>query len=161
MFFYVPFKIVESILHFFVTVCAEVCILQYLNFSHALHIHNYKDMAGGERQMKRLIFIAILVLILAACGEKAGLGSYAMIVVVNNTEYNGTEETKDGYEIDKMKGKITKKVPADVFPANNQSNFFEEGTVVYSVKDETEFVIAEDPEGERHLLQYAPGNGEK
>lgn len=118
-------------------------------------------MAGGDLQMKRLIFIAILVLILAACGQEAGSGSYAMIVVVNNTEYNGTEETMDAYEIDKMKGKITKKVPTGVFPGNNQSNFFEEDTIVYSVKDETEFVIVEDPEGERHLLQYAPGNGEK
>lgn len=107
--------------------------------------------------MMKILSIAILSLILAACGQEAG--SYAMIVVVNDTEYGGTEEKLDGYEIDKMKGEITKKVPADVFPANNQSNFFEEGTIVYSAKGEDEFIIVEDPDGQKHLLQRAPGNG--
>ena len=71
--------------------------------------------------------------------------------------YGGTEETIDDYEIDKMKGEITKKVPVDVFPSNNQSNVFEAGTIVYSVKGEDAFIIVEDPEGQKHLLQRSPG----
>ena len=106
--------------------------------------------------LKKVLSIAVLSLILVACSQETG--SYALIVVVNDGEYGGTEETLDGYETDKIKGEITKKVPADVFPANNQSNFFEEGTIVYSVKDEDEFIIVEDPEGQKHLLQHAPGN---
>ena len=106
--------------------------------------------------MKRLIYITMIVMMLTACGQETG--SYAMIVVMNDTEYGGTEETLDAYEIDKMMGKITKKVPADVLPATNQSNFFEEGTIVYSVKDETDFVIVEDLEGQKYLLQRAPAN---
>ena len=105
--------------------------------------------------MKKVLSIAVLSLVLVACSQETG--SYAIIVVVNDVEYGGTQETLDGYETDKIKGEITKKVPADVFPANNQSNFFEEGTIVYSVKDEDEFIIVEDPEGQKHLLQRSPG----
>lgn len=106
--------------------------------------------------MKKILSIAVLSLILTACGQETG--SYAMIVIINDIEHGGTEEKLDAYEIDKMIGKITKKVPANVFPANNQSNFFEEGTIVYSVKDKTEFIIVEDLEGQKHLLQRAPGD---
>ncbi|MFD1032853.1 hypothetical protein [Metaplanococcus flavidus] len=108
--------------------------------------------------MKRLCFAIMISLVLAACSQGTSSGSYAMILVVNDTEYNGTEAHLTDYEADKVIGKVTKKVPPNVFPANNQSNFFEEGTVIFSVKDQTELVIAEDPAGERHLLQYAPGN---
>lgn len=111
--------------------------------------------------MRKLCFAIMLTLVLAACSQGPSSGSYAMILVVNDTEYNGTEAHLADYEADQVIGKVTKKVPPNVFPANNQSNFFEEGTVVFSVKNETTFVIAEDPAGERHLLQYAPGNDSK
>lgn len=105
--------------------------------------------------MKKTFSIVMISLLLAACSVETG--SYAMIVVMNSIEYGGTEETLDGYEIDKMKGTITKRVPVDVLPQDNQSNVFEAGTIVYSVKGEDAFIIVEDPEGEKHLLQRAPG----
>lgn len=108
--------------------------------------------------MKRLWSFFFLSLFLVACSQDTSSGSYAMILVVNGTEYNGTEAQLADYEADKVIGKVTKEVAPDVLPSNNQSNFFEEGTVIFSVKNNTEFVIAEDPGGERHLLQRAPGN---
>ena len=109
--------------------------------------------------MKGIFSIVLLSLMLAACSEKTG--SYAMVVVMNDSEYGGTEETIDGYEIDKIIGTITKKVPADVFPANNQSNVFEAGTTVYAVKGENAFVIVEEPGGHKHLMQRAPSTNNK
>ena len=109
--------------------------------------------------MKKILSVVMLSWMLAACSEETG--SYAIIIVINDIEYGGTEETLDGYEIDKIKGTITKKVPADVFPANNQSNVFEAGTTVYSVKGENAFVIVEEPDGQKHLMQRAPSANNK
>ena len=53
--------------------------------------------------LKKVLSIAVLSLILVACSQETG--SYALIVVVNDVEYGGTEETLDGYETDKIKGK--------------------------------------------------------
>ena len=111
--------------------------------------------------MKRICLAIMLVLVLIACGQETTSGSYAIIVVVNDTEYNGAESDLADYEPDKMIGKITKEVPVDVLPANNQSNFFEEGTVISSVKGEIEGGIAEDPAGDRYVMHYAPGNDSK
>ena len=53
--------------------------------------------------LKKVLSIAVLSLVLVACSQETG--SYAIIVVVNDVEYGGTQETLDGYETDKIKGK--------------------------------------------------------
>jgi len=110
------------------------------------------------RNIKKGIIVICFVFLLTACNLSCSGGSYATIVVVNNTEYNGTEEELEDYEVDKSIGTVIKKVHASHFPRNNQSNFFEEGSVIYSVKNETNFIIVEDNDGELHLLQKAPGS---
>ncbi|MGO1060302.1 membrane lipoprotein lipid attachment site-containing protein [Planococcus sp. FY231025] len=107
--------------------------------------------------MKKMILLAVIAYVLSACNQEIDSGSYAMIVVVNNTEYNGTEANLNDFETKGVIGEITKRVPAKVFPNNNQSNFFEEGSIIYSVKTDPSFIIVEDPEGEQYLLQQSPG----
>lgn len=97
-------------------------------------------------------------MLLTACSQSTSGGSYAMIVVLNNIEYNGTEEKLDDYEIDKAIGKVNKKVDESQFPKNYQSNFYEEGSIIYSVKNENDFIIIENTDGKRHLLKKAPGS---
>jgi hypothetical protein len=60
--------------------------------------------------------------------------------------------------MDKSIGTVIEKVDASQFPSNNQSNFFEEGSIIYSVKNETDFIIIENTAGELYLLQKAPGS---
>lgn len=103
--------------------------------------------------LKKIISLALTACLLFACSQETGSGSYAMIVVVNNTEYNGTEAKLDDFETNGIIGEITKRVSAKVFPGNNQSNFFEEGSIIYSVKANTSFIVVEDTEGKRYLLQ--------
>lgn len=122
---------------------------------------DFPKTIGGNQLMKRMCFAIMLSLVLSACGQETSSGSYAIIIVVNDNEYNGADSDLEDYEPDKMIGSITKEVPVDVFPANNQSNFFEEGTVIFSVKGETDVVIAENPKGDRYLMHYAPGNDSK
>ena len=111
--------------------------------------------------MKKIIILAILAYVLSACNLETDSGSYAMIVVVNNIEYNGTEANLNDFETNGVFGEITKRVPAKVFPGNNQSNFFEEGSIIYSVKTDTSFIVVEDTKGERYLLQQPNGENSK
>ncbi|TFD94359.1 hypothetical protein [Jeotgalibacillus sp. R-1-5s-1] len=108
--------------------------------------------------MRKTGVLLCCILFLAACNQTNTPESFAQIVVVNDIEYGGTEEDIADYEVQNAIRNVVKKVPADVFPNNNESNFFEEGSIIYSVKNDTDFIIVEDREGERHLLQKAPGN---
>ncbi|WP_026581267.1 membrane lipoprotein lipid attachment site-containing protein [Bacillus sp. J33] len=107
--------------------------------------------------MKKTLIIIFIVMLLTACSQSTSGRSYAMIVVVNNIEYNGTEENVSDYKIEKTIGTIIGQVDAGQFPSNNQSNFFEKGSVIYSVKNETDFIIIEDTKGDLFLLQKSPG----
>ena len=80
-----------------------------------------------------------------------------MIVIINDIEYNVASKQFDSYEIGKIKGTISKKVKYNIYPENNQSNYFEEGSIIYSVKNEDDFIIIENTDGERYLLQKAGG----
>lgn len=79
-----------------------------------------------------------------------------MIVVINNIEYSAATKQLDAYEIGPVIGTISRKVKPNIYPENKQSNFFEEGSVIYSVKNEDNFIIAENTDGELYLLRKAP-----
>ncbi|WP_100009905.1 hypothetical protein [Lentibacillus sediminis] len=105
--------------------------------------------------MNRAIsLLMILIMLLAACNGSQG--SYAIIVTYNNIEYSGSEESINDYEIDMKIGQVREKVKASSNPKNNQSNFFEEGSVIYSVKNETDFIIVENTNGDKYLLKKNP-----
>lgn len=100
-----------------------------------------------------------MVLVLGACNEHTDNGSSAIIVVVDNKEYNGSETaSNDSIKIGEMIGEVEKETPAEVMPENNQSNFFEVGTKIYAVKGTNQFVIVKDKNNVEHLLESAPGN---
>ncbi|WP_410501386.1 hypothetical protein RIF24_09385 [Exiguobacterium acetylicum] len=107
---------------------------------------------------KTLVFFTIgFFFVLIGCSQ-AGTeekGSYAMIVIVNNKEYNGTEEKLDvlkqrGAEI----SKILKKTKAYEMPQeNSQSNSFPVGSIIYSVKGTDDFIIVKDKKNKKWLLK--------
>lgn len=108
--------------------------------------------------MKKLFIILLIAIVLTACNQESdSSGSYAKIVVVNGNEYNGTQGNINEYEIKEEIGKITKRVEPKKLPENTQSNFYEEGSVIYSVKNETDFIMVENTKGELSLLKKSPG----
>jgi len=106
------------------------------------------------------IFLFIMsTILLNACNGQTDNITYAMIVVVNNKEYNGTETVKDErIKMGEMIGEIEKETPVDVMPENNQSNSFEVGSKIYSVQGTDQYIIVIDKDNEEHLLESAPGD---
>ncbi|TRZ40081.1 hypothetical protein CEQ21_03845 [Niallia circulans] len=106
------------------------------------------------------IFLFILsTILLNACNGQTDNITYAMIVVVNNKEYNGTETVKDeGIKMGERIGEIEKETPVDVMPENNQSNSFEVGSKIYSVQGTDQYIIVLDKDNEEHLLERAPSD---
>jgi len=112
-----------------------------------------------EVLMKRrfVIFSIGFLFVLMGCSQ-AGTeekGSYAMIVIVNNKEYNGTEAELDA---SKQQGEkistILKKTKAYEMPqANSQSNLFSVGSTIYAVNGTEDFIIVKDKENKKWLLQ--------
>lgn len=106
-----------------------------------------------------VLLIVSTVLLLGACNQQTDNDSYAIIVVVDKKEYNGSETViDDSIKIEEMIGEVEMKTPAEVMPENNQSNFFEDGTKIYSVKDTDQFIIVKDKNNVEHFLERAPGD---
>lgn len=106
--------------------------------------------------MQRFLTFILIALFLTACNQEttgSENGSYSIIVVVNDIAYTGIGEAISAYEKDVLISKVTKKVKPEIFPKNTQSNFFAEGSLIYSVKNTTDYIIVEDVKGIDHLLQ--------
>lgn len=111
--------------------------------------------------MKRtLSFLLVVYLtVLTACNqESTGTNtesSSAIIVVVENKEYNGTEDKLDQkQEIGDQIGTIEKKTKATKMPAgNNQSNYFTVGSEIYSVKGTEDYIIVKDKDHKSQLMK--------
>lgn len=103
------------------------------------------------------IFLFFLsTILLCACNGQTDNITYAMIVVVNNKEYNGTETVKDeSIKMGEMIGEIEKETPGDVMPENNQSNSFEVGSKIYTVQGTDKYIIVMDKDNKEHLLERA------
>ncbi|MCT4793578.1 MULTISPECIES: hypothetical protein [Exiguobacterium] len=109
--------------------------------------------------MKRILVILSFgfLLVFAGCSQ-AGTeetGSYAMIVIVNNKEYNGTEVKLDASKQQGEKiSEVIKETKASEMPqGNNQSNHFPVGSIIYSVKGTDNYIIVKDKKNKRWLLE--------
>ncbi|MHA2961397.1 hypothetical protein [Priestia megaterium] len=111
--------------------------------------------------MKRtLSFLSVVCLsVLTACnqvstGTNTGSSS-AIIVVVENKEYNATEDKLDQkQEIGDQIGTIEKKTKATTMPkGNNQSNYFTVGSEIYSVKGTEDYIIVKDKDHKSQLMK--------
>ncbi|MGE1166152.1 hypothetical protein [Peribacillus simplex] len=107
--------------------------------------------------MKKAIFIFSIVYLFIVTGcnqESTGTGSSAVIVVVNNKEYNGTEDKLDkSKELGEEIGTVEKKTKPDKMPQENQSNYFGVGSKIYSVKGTEDYIIVIDKNNEKELLK--------
>lgn len=103
------------------------------------------------------IFAIVFIGFLFGCSQTGTEDevSHAMIVIVNNKEYNGTEVELDAsmQQGEKM-STILKKTKAYEMPqANSQSNLFSVGSTIYSVKGTEDFIIVKDKENKKWLLK--------
>ena len=117
-----------------------------------------KNCTRGFSMKKTLVIFAIgFFFILIGCNQAGPEenGSYAMIVVVNDKEYNGTEEKLDVLKQRSAEiSKILKKTKAYEMPQeNSQSNYFPVGSIIYSVKGTEDFIIVKDRDDKQWLLQ--------
>lgn len=104
-----------------------------------------------------LVFLLGGLILLAGCNpgldgfEYMGgqsQGSYAAILRVNGAEYQYAGENLDNYTLNQQIGKVEKKVPPEVLPRENYvSNYLPEGTVIFSVKENQNIVLAETEVG--------------
>lgn len=71
--------------------------------------------------------------------------SYAAILRVNEAEYYSIGNENQGkYTLEEEIGEIKKRVPAEVLPRENLvSNYLDEGTLIFSVKENSNILLAE------------------
>lgn len=102
--------------------------------------------------MKKFILLIIVIATsigLFACNQDSDdrndKGSYAIIVVIHGNEYNF-----HSYELDKelvIGSKIStikRKLAADKYPKELESNFFEEGVELFQINGTDEYIVAID-----------------
>lgn len=103
------------------------------------------------------IFVIVFIGFLFGCSQTGteDEASHAMIVIVNNKEYNGTEAELDSSKRQGEKiSTILKKTKAYEMPqANSQSNLFSVCSTIYSVKGTEDFIIVKDKENKKWLLK--------
>ncbi|WP_026833024.1 hypothetical protein [Exiguobacterium undae] len=109
--------------------------------------------------MKKALVVLLsgIFLVLTGCSQAdtESTGSYAMMVVVNNKEYNGTEDTLDtSKQLGKEISRVIKKTKVHERPQeNNQSNYFHVGSRIYSVKGTEKYIIVKDKENKKWVLK--------
>jgi len=110
-------------------------------------------------KMKRIFVILSIgfLFVLVGCSQSGSenKGSNAMMVVVNNNEYTGTEDKLDKTkELGEKISKIVKKTKANEVPKeNDQSNYFKVGSQIYSVKGTEDYIIVIDKDNKKWLLK--------
>lgn len=106
---------------------------------------------------KILYFFAVLCLFLSTgCNQEStgNGGSSAVIVVINNHEYNGTSEVlKQDDEIGEKIGTIELKTKSTEMPKERQSNFYDVGTEVYSVNGTDDYIVVKSKNNKKDLLK--------
>ncbi|EIM05810.1 hypothetical protein A1A1_14269 [Planococcus antarcticus DSM 14505] len=115
------------------------------------------------------IYILLCLMIVSGCSSEAQEGnnvateeaSYVGFVNIEGENYSAHEFAENGeYTIVEELGEIKKKVPAEEIPKENlTSNYFEEGTKVFSVKEDPEIFLVKDlVEGQDkyHIMKKNP-----
>jgi hypothetical protein len=110
------------------------------------------------KKFTKFYFVIFIMLfsILSACGQEStggsGSGSYSISVYYGDKEY--TAATTDTQDYDKIEliGTVSRKIPKENVPTQNgESNFFVEGTKIYSIVNE-EFKIYLEQDGDSFIL---------
>lgn len=112
---------------------------------------------------KLMLFCFALVIVLAACaGEESApspttvesSASYQALLNVNGDEYLlGSSEDIGKYQIDTEIGEVVKKISLELYPYKSfESNYLEEGTKLYSVKESNYVLLAEIEPGKYELF---------
>lgn len=72
-------------------------------------------------------------------------GSYARILSINGEEYQSLGDENQGeYTISEQIGQVKKRVPPEVLPKKNLvSNYLNEGTLIFSVEEDSAVFLAE------------------
>lgn len=111
--------------------------------------------------MKNILVALMLIsqfLLISACSngtDTGNGGSYQILAVSDSGVFWSLDSNEDpnSHEQEKLMMTINKKTEPDETPGKNQSNYFEEGTKIYSVKGNEDLAIAVDPSGEKSILR--------
>lgn len=111
--------------------------------------------------MKFLLVLAISVfMILTGCSSgpqentdkqidsREEVGSYAALLRIKGTEYQSVgKESQGEYTLGEEIGKVEKRVPPEVLPRENfVSNYLDEGTLIFSVIEDSDVILVETEE---------------
>lgn len=103
---------------------------------------------------RRTIYILVLVVLLGilnGCNQQSTGGGeegiYEIVTFINGTEYVFHSYNDGKYLKGEFVGEITSTVKASRMPVRDgQSNYFDQGTKVYTIEGEDHLLLAESPE---------------
>jgi hypothetical protein len=101
-----------------------------------------------------LSLVSVIFLIGCTVGN-SGDSKYAVTVVITNEGYDRVYESDEAKVIEGQIGTIAEKTNVDAILSDNQSNHFEVGSKIYSVKGTKDYIIVIDKNNEEHLLKKA------
>jgi hypothetical protein len=98
-----------------------------------------------------------LFLLIFGCSQEMegnSKDSYAIIVVINEKEYNFyAKELGNNLEMGKHIGTIQQKTKPNEMPGNLESNYYEAGTKIYEVIDNDDLIITVDKSNNIDVLK--------
>ncbi|UOE58113.1 membrane lipoprotein lipid attachment site-containing protein [Cytobacillus oceanisediminis] len=107
--------------------------------------------------MKKILiaFLLLSVFALSACNQDTGSDeSYQVVTVLNDGMWSyDSNESPESYEQGSKIATISKKTDPEVTPGTNESNYFEKGTKIYSIKGKDELIMAVEPSGKKSILR--------
>ncbi|MCZ8537341.1 hypothetical protein M9R32_09130 [Paenisporosarcina quisquiliarum] len=107
--------------------------------------------------MKKIFVMWLFILlIISGCsmevqefkGPTSESASYAAILIVNGDQYLSVGTKNQGeYTLGEEVGKVATRLPPEVLPKDDfASNYLDEGTIIYSVKEDNEVFLVETNE---------------
>lgn len=100
--------------------------------------------------MKKLVLLFLCIILLSACSDEeqtsVELCGYGPMMVINGKEYQRVP-VKDTFKLGQQLGKIQMKLDEKFHPVDNfSSNSLAEGSIIYSVKEHNNYLIAKTQE---------------
>ena len=111
-----------------------------------------------------LLSIPILIILVTGCAVNEdnlqqvtveSFASYQALLNVNGDQYFGVGNSEEinSYQTDKQIGEVKKKISPELYPYKSfESNYLEEGTQLYSLKEHPNFLLAEVEPGVYELF---------